>query len=250
MRIFFFLGFLSLSWGQAKAQDFTCFEEAFEKEGDVAVYKVHDTLNVFYFLSGMAIDADGSPRAYHPEDTGLDALKHAGKDGHWWGIATYEDSLGQEIPFVQDSLAPYPGYYVSTTSLTDARYREWDPRKYVNSEEIPYVVLPARLAKATGTRLGDFAYVYNRANGKSCAALYADTGPAGKLGEGSLFLADSLGIDSDPRRGGIAEDVFYLVFPGSGNTRPRSYEVIRKKVKKLLEESAGKEIYQECIENK
>ncbi len=247
MRVCFYCSILMLLLGQLGAQERACFEKSLEKEGEVSVYQVHDRLPAFYFLSGMSIDADGSPRAYHPEDTGLDALQHAGKAGHWWGIATYTDSLGQEIPYVQDSLDPYPGYYVSTTSLTDARYREWDPRKYVNSEKIPYIVLPARLAQATGTRLGDLAYVYNRANGKSTAAIYADTGPAGKLGEGSIYLAKQLGIDANPRRGGTEENVVYVVFPGSGNRQPRLYDEMKKEVEQFLRKEEIKEFFKTCL---
>lgn len=54
---------------------------------------------------------------------------------------------------------------------------------------------------------------------------YADEGPANKLGEGSMLLADQLDIDSDPNHGGIAtkeihemgKGVVHIVFPGSGD---------------------------------
>lgn len=62
-----------------------------------------------WFKSGMSIDADGSPKAYHPKNIGLDDLKHAGNKGHWWALATKNGK-----PVVQKS-----GYYVSTTSLQD-----------------------------------------------------------------------------------------------------------------------------------
>ena len=51
------------------------------------IFKI-DGLPVTCFQTGMAIDADGSPRAYHPDNTGLDDLKHGGYPGNWWGIAT------------------------------------------------------------------------------------------------------------------------------------------------------------------
>ena len=44
------------------------------------------------FKTGMAIDAEGAPNAYHPKDIGLDSLKNAGfprKPGERpWGIVT------------------------------------------------------------------------------------------------------------------------------------------------------------------
>jgi hypothetical protein len=46
--------------------------------------------NGFWFASGMTIDADGSPRAFHRVSSkGLDDLKNAGRRGNWWGILTY-----------------------------------------------------------------------------------------------------------------------------------------------------------------
>jgi hypothetical protein len=45
--------------------------------------------NAFFYKSGMAIDADGALRAYHPNDrSGLDALAHAGHPGNWWALVT------------------------------------------------------------------------------------------------------------------------------------------------------------------
>jgi hypothetical protein len=75
-------------------------------------------------------------------------------------------------------------------------------------------VLPNDLAERAGARLGDFAVVMNLRNGKSSYAIYADIGT---MGEGSIALADNLGIWSDARRGGQSDGILYLVFPGSGN---------------------------------
>lgn len=70
-------------------------------------------------------------------------------------------------------------------------------------------------------RLGDFAVVVNLRNGKSAFAIYADIRT---LGEGSVALADALGISSDARHGGQSsgqsKGILYLLFPESGNLRP------------------------------
>src|SRR3954453_23136110 len=68
-----------------------------------------------YFVAGMAIDADGSPRAYHPRGSppGLDFLANAGSSGNFFGIVT--DRHGQ--PIVQSARDPAPGFFVSPTSL-------------------------------------------------------------------------------------------------------------------------------------
>lgn len=165
-----------------------------------------------FFTSGMSIDADGSPRAYHPKNIGLDDLKHAGKNGKWWALATKNGK-----PVVQKS-----GYYVSTTSLQDFRYTPWDQRRYVNAEKIPYIVLPPKVKKMGKVSLGDLAVVYNTHNGRWTYAIYADTGANSRIGEGSIALAKKLGINANARKGGISQGIAYLVFPGSGVRKPLS----------------------------
>jgi hypothetical protein len=125
-----------------------------------------------YFRAGMAIDADGSPRAREI------------------------DPYGQ-----------------SNTSL---RHRNGAP---VNAESTKYFVLPLEKYQQYGVRLGDIAAVRYGDNVRF--AVFADVGPRQKLGEGSMALADSLGINSNPRNGGTHRpEVEYIVFPGSGNGRP------------------------------
>lgn len=183
--------------------------------------------DLIYFQAGMAVDADGSPRAYHPKDTGLDALANAGHEGNWWGIAT-SNGKSNGMPIIQDSTGPAPGYYVSTTGpLFDSKYKESDARRYINSEEIPYMALPPELTKKSGIRKGDLGMAYNTSNGKSSYAIYADGGPADKLGEGSMKLAAALGLNNSPRKGGTNDKVIlYFVFPGSGNEKPPSVSEI------------------------
>jgi hypothetical protein len=186
----------------------------------------------FFFLSGMTIDADGAPNAYHPDNIGLDDLINAGTPEHWDGIMTN----GEGQPIVQGPNDPYPGYYVSCTSLSDRTKSAADPTRYVDATKIPYVVLPGWVANQGGVRLGDFAYVVNLANGKSSYAIFADVGT---LGEGSVALANNLGIWSDAREGGRRGGILYLVFPGSGNRQPRPVEEIQSETEKLLQAWGG-----------
>ena len=174
------------------------------------IFKI-DRLAITCFQAGMAIDADGSPRAYHPDNTGLDDLKHGGYTGNWWGVAT-SNELTTGKPLIQKQSDPAPGFYVSTTSLIDSRYEYQDPRRYVNAEKIPYFVLPDHFSETI--KLGDIAWIYNTHNGNSCFALFGDVGP--DVGEGSMYLAGKLGIDNHPRFGGIASGILYFIFDGSG----------------------------------
>jgi hypothetical protein len=92
---------------------------------------------------------------------------------------------------------------------------------------------------ADGAKLGDFVVVIEKASGKVAYALVADVGPRDKIGEGSIALARELGIPSSPKKGGAASGVQYVVFPGSGNGRPRSSEEIRQHAKRLFTAFGG-----------
>jgi hypothetical protein len=218
-----------------------CTKERQLKVGNVTVWslRVHTP---FFFKAGMAIDVDGAPNAYHPRDTGLDDLKHAGfppKPGSKpWGIVT--DNQGK--PVIQGTGDPFPGFFVSATSLGDKTRPLTDPRRYVDSTQIPYIALPLALANKLGAKLGDFAAVINLKNRKLSYAIFADIGPAGKLGEGSIALAQALGHDpfvGGKIRRGMTGDVIYVVFPGSGNGNPRPIGEIESEGASLLQRWGG-----------
>jgi hypothetical protein len=198
--------------------------------------------HAFFFVSDMTIDADGAPNAYNPDNTGLDELSNAGTPRHWNGIITDHDGN----PIIQQGNDPFPGYYISCTSLSDKSKQFTDPTAYVDASKIPYVVLPQSVAARGGARLGDFAVVMNLRNGKSSFAIYADVGT---LGEGSVALADALGIRSDARRGGEHEGILYLLFPGSGNLQPRTIAEIQTQGENLLLHSDGMKKLSPCIDN-
>lgn len=207
----------------------------------VSIWQLPDR-NAFFFISGMTIDADGAPNAYHPDDTGLDELSNAGSPSHWDGIVT--DRNGK--PLVQLESDPFPGYYISCTSLVDKTKEFSDPSRYVDSTKIPYIALPAEIAERGGAQLGDFAVVINLRNSKSFLAIYADIGT---LGEGSVMLAKTLGISPDARHGGESDGVLYLLFPGSGNMKPRTIDEIQSEGERLLSDLGGIQKIFSCSEN-
>jgi hypothetical protein len=181
----------------------------------------------FLFETGMRLDADGAPEAYHPPTSAsphgappaLDDLRNAGNPGNWWALVVQPN--GQ--PVVQQPGDPAPGFYVSMTSLVDPTFPAANPRRYVDATQIPYVVLPPSVRAAGGASLGDLAAVYNRRTGLLAFAIFADSGPAGFLGEGSIALARVLGVQATgrPILGGQSGQVVYIVFPTSGNGLPR-----------------------------
>lgn len=159
----------------------------------------------------MTIDADGSPRAYGPRGTEpLDYLGNAGHPGNWWGLAT--DGHGK--PFVQGTGDPCPGYYVSTTAYQRQAFGARNPRRYLDSETVPFIVVPLALCQAVGpVVLGCRATVTYRE--KTVEAMVGDIGPATHLGEASIAVAKALGINADPKTGGSANIAFeYTIYPG------------------------------------
>ena|ERR1700722_652674 len=193
----------------------------------------------FSFSSGLAIDADGAPNAYNADDTGLDYLFNAGQPGQWDGIVQDQDGS----PFVQGPDDPFPGYYISCTALFDRTKRHNDPARFVDATQIPYVALPGDLAVRTGARLGDIVLVFSEQTGKYSFAIFADIGA---LGEGSIALAENLGIRSDARRGGSRGGVSYVVFPGSGDGRPKSSDEIKRRGAEVTARWSGAEAIVSC----
>ena len=105
----------------------------------------------------------------------------------------------------------------------------------VNSDKVPYVVLPAsgphgapasEFKDATGIQIGDFGVVVY--NGKVMPVIVADASPYYKIGEGSMALHRALGSDPCGTRdqaggctatkhgvGSIGSGVTTIIFPSS-----------------------------------
>jgi len=209
-------------------------EQARFKEG--VVIKGTQGFEAVAFAAGMAICADGAPNAYHPENKGIDYLANAGKPGNWWALVTHNGKADGE-PVVQGPRDPFPGFYVSATALSDPSKPAVDPRRYVDSRIVPYIVLPK--GHRQQIQLGDLGVVINLRNNLISPAIFADIGPSGKIGEGSIRLARNLGIKPDPKDGGAEEGIIYLVFPGSGDGKPIAANLIESKAMKLFETWGG-----------
>ena len=192
---------------------------------------IEEIVGELRWTAGLAIDADGCPRAYHPSGwRGLDYLGNAGRPGRWWGIVC--DSRGE--PIVQGEGDPAPGFYVSPTSLCDRTRHIHDPRRYVDSATVPYLAVPSDLIRL-GVHLGDVALVTR--GEKSTPAIVADVGPPDKLGEGSIALAEALGVPSDPRHGGCSSGVSVRLWRGSGTGWPREWGAVAAQVHDLALEA-------------
>ncbi|CAM5732898.1 glycoside hydrolase family 75 protein [Streptomyces fumanus] len=102
-------------------------------------------------------------------------------------------------------------YFTAATACPGSDGRPLD------AERLPYIVVPAPDTRwdhrAHGVRCGSVAAVVYRDRVRY--AVVGDIGPRGVIGEGSYALAESLGIRTDPRTGGVPSGVTYIVFDDS-----------------------------------
>lgn len=118
--------------------------------------------------------------------------------------------------------------------------------RYLNSETIPYFVLPGKFNAVFGTRctLGDVALIRRRT--AEVSAIYADIGPKTKIGEGSIKLVESLGAYPWNRNktkiiSGIAFGVEYLIFTRSSETFgiPKTFDDIQTVGRQAFKQAFG-----------
>jgi len=187
------------------------------KIGGVPVYQDED--GSVHWIGEMTIDADGCPHAYGPEGTKpLDYLANAGYPGNWWGVVT--SSNGE--PYVQKSSdgkekAPWPGYYVSTTAYLVSGYDKYDCRRYVDSEKVPFAVVPGNVRTSIPPKfMGCKTIVTDKKTGMELDCACCDVGPSSHLGEASMAAAKFFGLSSDPKSGGSSDRTrfHYRMFPG------------------------------------
>jgi len=90
-------------------------------------------------------------------------------------------------------------------------------RRYPSAERLPYIVVPGAGRiwnhRDQGVRGSSVAVVVYRDRVRY--AVVGDVGPGGVIGEASYATAKALGISPNPRHGGVASGVTYIVFTGS-----------------------------------
>lgn len=205
---------------------------------------VINTDGAVLFTAGMTIDADGAPNAYAPHNRGLDYTANARGAHGWVALVTNENGR----PVIQRR-GVYRGYYVSTTSLQHFNVSDLrSPKRYIDATRVPYIALPMDFARAFDINLGDLALVVNKTNGRSAYAIFADVGPKGRIGEGSIALARALGIPSNPRHDSVADGVTYLVFPGSAQPAGKRITAhsVRSSAARLYHRWGGSQKLQMC----
>ncbi|MFD9903046.1 glycoside hydrolase family 75 protein [Streptomyces sp. NPDC059063] len=99
--------------------------------------------------------------------------------------------------------------------LPTTSFQQTDGRQ-LSSQALPYVVVPGASRRWNhakhGITGGTAVAVIHR--GRVRYAVVGDTGPKDLIGEASYATAKALGINPDPRTGGAAGGVTYLLFQG------------------------------------
>ena len=112
--------------------------------------------------------------------------------------------------------------------------------RFINSEKIPYFLLPQDLYDPLGIQLGDIGIFIH--NNQIAYAVFADVGESHKSIGGSIALAKALGHDAlidNAIQGGISDDVVCIVFPNSGDGTPQTPDAIEAKGEFLLKGIGG-----------
>jgi len=196
------------------------------------------------FLDAMTLDADGAPKAYHPNDhdpahpnrcpgsggLGLDCPANAGYPEGDFAFAACPsggqvpcDAHGHALQGPQDQA---PGFLVSATSFQAQPV--WLQKNHVDASVVPYVALPggdtfraAATAAGVAKIAGQIGVVYDRKTRKMVPVMVGDTSSRigsrfAHLGEGSIALTRELRGKDHPRNQSIPdENILVVIFAGT-----------------------------------
>lgn len=175
-----------------------------------------------HFVADADIDADGAngqnggPAAYKADDSGTEFLANGGmKIVHGKVICAKPWARDIVILDVDNEPKVFPGGIIA--SITWYRHpgkARSDPSAYVDSETVPYIVVPPLVVQKTaGVVRGCRARATWK--GRSVDCVVADKGPSNKIGELSIAAARSIGLPPSPRNGGTEKpEVLYELWPG------------------------------------
>lgn len=175
-----------------------------------------------HFTAGATIDADGAngqhgaPAAYRADNTGSDWLANGGM-AIVGGKVVCAKPWARDVVILGSNGEPKVfdgGLIASKTWYRHEGKDAGDPNAYVDSETVPYIVVPPLIInKTAGIVCGSRARV--TMNGKSVDCVVADRGPADRIGELSIAAARAIGLRSSPKDGGTSKpQIYYELWPG------------------------------------
>lgn len=156
-----------------------------------------------------------------------------GPDGNAMSVVYYECKLDIDNDGSGGNAA-HDRFHQSDTNLHDMNGA-------LDANKIAFAVLPLDrsetrvkrpglpdFGRELGLHLGDVGIAFWRQRSvgevRTTSFIYGDKGPANKIGEGSVHMANALGINSNPVSGGIdpstikqlKKGIIHIAFPGSG----------------------------------
>lgn len=206
----------------------------------------------FHFLAKLAIDADGAPKAYHPDDRVPN--ENGAKAYDWLANVNVDDLKG--VQGQGGAQGPAPGFLISATALSNAAFPENDTRHWVDASMIPYVVLTGSsfpLSQGMRLKTGCLVFVVDTRTGGTSGAIYGDVGRA--VGEGSIALALRLGLrpfhpNCSPKVTGFdGKRFFNIVFPGVHLAPPWDVSELQSKADALFQTWGGERMLHAVIPN-
>lgn len=175
-----------------------------------------------FFTADADIDADGAngqhgaPAAYRADDRGTEALANGGM-ARRGGRVICAQSWARDIVILGPDRQPriFPGGIIaSKTWYRHPNRAEDDPAAYVDSETVPYIVIPPLIVKTTAGIVRGCKARATRGD-RSVECVVADLGPRHKIGELSIAAARALGVPASPRTGGLNRaEILYELWPG------------------------------------
>jgi len=199
--------------------------------GKVAVWADAAGKSLF-FIGGLKTNTDGAKRSYSVTDfwgeqTALNNLCNAMRDScaemssdqlrerriltqkaradGWPADELRATEISSDIiPFSGSKPCPeVDGYLISSTALENRSVpNACDPSRYVDAIKTPALVIPGGTSgfSGKGVKIGDLVVAVKPGSQEPVYAIVGDTGPAGKLGEGSIALAGKLlGKTAEPK---------------------------------------------------
>ena len=190
-------------------------------DGHTCVIREDDDGRV-YFTADADIDADGAngqsgaAAAYMVDNSGSDYLENG-------GMAIVNGKVICKKPWARSIVILGPdnepkvfpkGVIASMTWYRHQNKDRNDPEAYVDSETVPYIVVPPLIVQETaGVVRGCRARVTYK--GRSVECVVADKSGKTSIGEISIAAARELGINPSPRNGGLGKpEVQYELWPG------------------------------------
>jgi hypothetical protein len=112
--------------------------------------------------------------------------KHPGAKCNAWGGASGSGPIPR-----QGLGESAPGFFVSTTSVVNPEVKDNNKQaRYINSDTIPYVVVPGTLLVANELPRGGVAWAWNEKTKRTATGLFGDT--QSQFGEVSIAFAQKL----------------------------------------------------------